>query len=206
MRHLTEKCFAVGDASVETLLVQHADFNLHHIEPTRLLVHEMHHILRCQGLTDCSDKRQRTVSRENSSCSVRSTISSANSSRVQRAGPAGESDHATATSNASSRPVSLRLAPTRGASLNAAARPCSTNRRLARYTVDVPTPTVAAIVASPRPCSAASRICIQSIMTSVQRYSYLCTMNLTGSRRLCPGEWELGRRSMDLAGAGQPLR
>ena len=79
--------------------------------------------------------------------------------QLQRARPASGSEHATATSNASSHPVSLRSAPTRGASLNAASNPCSTNRRLVRYTVDVPTPTVAATIASPWPCSAASSIC-----------------------------------------------
>ena len=63
--------------------------------------------------------------------------------------PTGGSEHATATSNVSSRPVSLRLDPTRGCSLNAISRPSSTNRRLVRYTVDVPTPTVVAIAASP---------------------------------------------------------
>ena len=63
--------------------------------------------------------------------------------------PTGGSEHATATSNVSSRPVSLRLDPTRGCSLNAISRPSSTNRRLVRYTADVPTPTVVAIAASP---------------------------------------------------------
>ena len=110
---------------------------------------EMHHILRCQGLTDCSPKRRRTVSRESSSCSVRCTISSAGSSSVQRARPAGGSEHATATSNVSSRPVSLRLDPARGCSLNAISRHFSRNRRLVRYTVDVRIPTVVPIAAMP---------------------------------------------------------
>lgn len=46
-------------------------------------------------------------------------------------------------------PGSLPLAPTRGSSLNATSRPPSTNRRLVRYTVEVPTPTVLAMAASP---------------------------------------------------------
>ena len=44
---------------------------------------------------------------------------------------------------------SLRLAPTRGPSLNVTSTPPSTNRRLVRYTVEVPTPTRAATAASP---------------------------------------------------------
>ena len=119
----------------------------------------MHHILHCQGLSACSAKRRRTVSRDRSSCSVRCTISPANNSSVQRARPGGGSEHATATSNVSSRPLSLRLAPSRGASLNTVSRHPSTNRRLMRYTVEVPTSTVAAIAASLWPCSAANRIC-----------------------------------------------
>ena len=38
-------------------------------------------------------------------------------------------------------------------------RPTSTKRRLVRYTVEVPAPTVCAIIASGCPCSAANRIC-----------------------------------------------
>ena len=37
MRHLVAKGFAVGNAPVKTLLVQHPDFDFHHIEPTRVL-------------------------------------------------------------------------------------------------------------------------------------------------------------------------
>ena len=41
----------------------------------------MPHILRCQGLTDCSANRRRTVSRETCSCPLRTTISSASNSK-----------------------------------------------------------------------------------------------------------------------------
>src|SRR5207248_502974 len=54
---------------------------------------------------------------------------------------------------------SLRLAPGRGSSLSAASRLPSTKRRLVRYTVEPPTPTLPAIASSLAPASAASRIC-----------------------------------------------
>src|ERR1700751_5204310 len=66
---------------------------------------------------------------------------------------------AVATSKASSLPVSLRSAPGRGSSLSARSRLPSTKRRLVRYTVEPPTPTLLAIASSPAPASAASKIC-----------------------------------------------
>ena len=78
------------------------------------------------------DSRRRTVSCEKSSCSVRTTISPSNNSNVQCARPVGGPEPAIATDNASSRPVGLRRAPTRGTSLDAASRPRSTNRRQVR--------------------------------------------------------------------------
>jgi hypothetical protein len=73
-----------------------------------------------------------TVSREMSSCWVSLTSSSAKSSRVQRARPSGGFEQAVATSRASSLPESLRAAPGRGSSRNAASRLPSTKRRLVR--------------------------------------------------------------------------
>ena len=112
-----------------------------------------------QGLRSFSAKRRRTVSRDRLSCSVSLTISPASSSSVQRARPAGGLEQAVATSSASSLPVSLRSAPGRGSSLSARSRLPSTKRRLVRYTVEPPTPTLAAISSSLTPASAASRIC-----------------------------------------------
>src|SRR3979409_1820340 len=66
---------------------------------------------------------------------------------------------AVATNRASSLPVSLRSAPGRGSSLSARSRLPSTKRRLVRYTVEPPTPTLLAISSSPPPASAASKIC-----------------------------------------------
>jgi len=57
------------------------------------------------------------------------------------------------------RPESLRPAPGRGSSLSAASRLPNTKRRLVRYTVDPPTPTLTAIASSLTPASAASKIC-----------------------------------------------
>src|SRR5262249_20217804 len=73
--------------------------------------------------------------------------------------PAGGLEQAVATSSASSVPLSLRAAPGRGSSLSAASRLPSTKRRLVRYTVEPPTPTVVAITSSLAPPSAASSIC-----------------------------------------------
>ena len=56
---------------------------------------------------------------------------------------------AVATNKASSLPVSLRSAPGRGSSLSARSRLPSTKRRLVRYTVEPPTPTLLAISSSP---------------------------------------------------------
>ena len=41
MRKFTAKGVAVFNAPVQALLTQHPDFNLHHIEPTRVLGHEV---------------------------------------------------------------------------------------------------------------------------------------------------------------------
>ena len=80
------------------------------------------------------------------------TIASASSSSVQRARPAGGLEQAVATSRASSLPVSLRSAPGRGSSLSARSRLPSTKRRLVRYTVEPPTPTLSGdiLIAHPR--------------------------------------------------------
>ena len=92
----------------------------------------MHHMSLRQGLSSFSANRRRTVSRETLSCAVSLTISSANSSRVQRARPTGGLEQAVATSRASSLPESLRRAPGRGSSLSAASRLPSTKRCLVR--------------------------------------------------------------------------
>src|ERR1700732_702714 len=81
------------------------------------------------------------------------------SSSVQRARPSGGLVQAVATSKASSLPVSLRFAPGRGSSLSARSKLPSTKRRLVRYTVEPPTPTLLAISSSLAPASAASKIC-----------------------------------------------
>src|SRR4051812_1627548 len=83
----------------------------------------------------------------------------ASRSRVQRARPSGGLAQAVATSRASSLTVSLRFAPGRGSSLSARSRLPSTKRRLIRYAVEPPTPTLLAISSSPAPASAASKIC-----------------------------------------------
>ena len=80
---------------------------------------------------------------ESVSCAVRRTISSASSSSVQRARPAGGFEHATATSIASSPTSSLRGARAGAARSSARSKPSSTKRCLVRYTVDVPTATLA---------------------------------------------------------------
>src|SRR5215831_10534881 len=67
-------------------------------------------------------------------CSVSRTSSSANSSSVQRARPAGGPEQAVATSKASSLPDSLRPAPGRGSSPSAASRLPSTKRIHGRTT------------------------------------------------------------------------
>jgi len=72
------------------------------------------------------------VSDEIESWCVSRTISSARSSSVQRARPAGGFVQAVATSSASSLTESLRSAPGRGSSLSASSNPSSTNRRLVR--------------------------------------------------------------------------
>src|SRR5437899_2062986 len=89
----------------------------------------------------------------------RLTIAPASRSSVQRARPSGGLAQAVATSRASSLTVSLRSAPGRGSSLSARSRLPSTKRRLIRYTVEPPTPTLLAISSSPAPASAASKIC-----------------------------------------------
>src|SRR6202047_803710 len=119
----------------------------------------MHHMSLRQGLRSFSASRRRTVSCDRLLCSVSLTIAPASNSRVQRARPFGGLAQAVATSKASSLPVSLRSAPGRGSSLSARSRLPSTKRRLVRYTVDPPTPTLAAISSSLTPASAASRIC-----------------------------------------------
>src|SRR5271156_1983732 len=119
----------------------------------------MHHMSLRQGLRSFSAKRRRTVSCDRLLCSVSLTIAPANSSSVQRAQPSGGLAQAVATSKASSLPVSLRSAPGRGSSLSARSRLPSTKRRLVRYTVEPPTPTLLAISSSLAPASAASKIC-----------------------------------------------
>src|SRR5258708_164695 len=119
----------------------------------------MHHMSFRHGFRSFSARRGRTVSRDSPACSVNLTISPASNSNVQRARPAGGLAQAVATSRASSLPLSLRAPPGRGSSLSAASRLPSTKRRLVRYTVEPPTPTVLAISSSPAPASAASRIC-----------------------------------------------
>src|SRR5450631_4089720 len=118
----------------------------------------MHHIFRSQGLRSSSSRRRRTVSRDNSSCSVSSTIAPASRSSVHRLRPSGGLEQTVATSNAVSLPDSLRGAPGRASSLSASSRLPSTNRRLVRYTVDPPGETLLAMASSLTPASAASRI------------------------------------------------
>src|ERR1700693_5489451 len=119
----------------------------------------MHHMSLRHGLRSFSPSRRRTVSRERRSCSVSLTSSSPNSSRLQRARPSGGLEQAVATSRASSLPESLRDAPRRGSSLNASSGLPTTKRRLVRYTVEPPTPTLVAMSSSLAPASAASKIC-----------------------------------------------
>src|SRR5215831_12391392 len=119
----------------------------------------LHHIFLRQGCSLLSARRRRTVSRETLSCSVSLTRALANRFSVQRARPSGGLEQAVATNSASSLPVSLRPAPGRGSSLSAASRLPSTKRRLVRYTVEPPTPTLLAISSSLAPASAASKIC-----------------------------------------------
>jgi hypothetical protein len=83
---------------------------------------EMHHMSWRHGLSSFSAKRRRTVSGEMLPCTVSRTSSSANSSKVQRARPAGGREQAVSTSRASSLPDSFRRAPGRGSSLSAASR------------------------------------------------------------------------------------
>ena len=127
-----------------------------------------HHIFLRHGLRSFSPRRRRTVSRDRLSCPVSFTISSASSSSVQRARPAGGFEQAVATSRASSLPVSLRSAPGRGCSFSACSRLPSTNRCLVRYTVEPPTRTLAAIWSSFTPASAASRICARLTFRDVR--------------------------------------
>src|SRR5205823_7046517 len=98
-----------------------------------------------------SARRRRTVSCDRLLCSVSLTIAPAKSSNVQRAQPSGGLAQAVATSRASSLTVSLRSAPGRGSSLSARSRLPSTKRRLIRYTVEPPTPTLLAISSSLAP-------------------------------------------------------
>src|SRR6202451_3221226 len=118
----------------------------------------MHHISLRQGLRPFSASRRRTVSPDRLSCPVSLTMASAKISTAQRARPSGGFPQAVATSKASSLPVSLRSAPGRGSSLSARSRLPSTKRRLVRYTVEPPTPTLLAISSSLQPASAASNI------------------------------------------------
>ncbi len=87
------------------------------------------------------------VCREMRVCAVSATIASASNASVQLDRPAGGVEQAVAINNASSVAANFRAPSGRGSSASAAARPSSTNRRLVRYTVDVPTCTVHAIVA-----------------------------------------------------------
>src|ERR1700722_11632140 len=109
----------------------------------------MHHMSLRQGLRSFSARRRRTVSCDRLLCSVSLIIAPASSSSVQRARPSGGLAQAVATSMASSLPVSLRSAPGRGSSLSARSRLPSTKRRLVRYTVEPPTPTLLLFVAGP---------------------------------------------------------
>ena len=81
--------------------------------------------------------------------------------RQQLQRPAGQTSgglaQAVATSNASSLSDSLRDAPSRGSSCNAAGRLPSTKRRFVRWTVEVPTPTPSAITSSLVPASASEQ-------------------------------------------------
>src|SRR5690348_4747961 len=105
----------------------------------------IHHMSLRQGLRSFSARRRRTVSCDRLLCSVSLTIAPASSFSVQRARPFGGLAQAVDTSKASSLPVSLRSAPGRGSSLSARSRLPSTKRRLVRYTVEPPTPTLPAI-------------------------------------------------------------
>src|SRR3981189_1606680 len=133
----------------------------------------MHHMSLRHGLRWFSARRRRTVSREMLSCSVSLTSSSANSSRVQRARPSGGLEQAVAISRASSLPESLRDAPGRGTSLNASSRLPTKKRRLVRYTVDPPTPTLIAMSSSPAPASTASKICARLSLRAACRSAVL---------------------------------
>src|SRR5882762_7574961 len=143
----------------------------------------MHHMSLRQGLSSFSARRRRTVSRETLSCSVSLTNSPARSSSVQRARPLGGLEQAVATSRASSLPESLRSAPGRGSSLSAASRLPSTKRRLVRYTVEPPTPTLAAMFSSLAPASAASNILralelARRLLASAQKRREFATLGL----------------------------
>src|SRR6476620_8228181 len=108
----------------------------------------MHHMSLRQGLRSFSARRRRTVSCDRLVWSVSLTIAPASSLSVQRERPFGGLAQAVATNKASSLPVSLRSAPGRGSSLSARSRLPSTKRRLVRYTVEPPTPTLRAISSS----------------------------------------------------------
>ena len=114
--------------------------------------------LRRDGLRSASAKRRRTVSRDRLSCAVSLTISPAS-----RCSAWGAARRRVCAGGRYQQGFLLagQLAFGAGArsSLRARSRLPSTNRRLVRYTVEPPTPTLAAISSSPTPASAASRIC-----------------------------------------------
>ena len=58
----------------------------------------MHHTFFCDGFSWFSASRRRIVSDDSDACFVSRTIASASSASVQRARPAGGSEHAVATS------------------------------------------------------------------------------------------------------------
>ena len=99
----------------------------------------IHHILRCQGLRACSASAGAPSHMRPPHGRCAGGPRQPVNSRVQRARPDGGSEHVTATSKVTWRPLSFRFAPSRGSSFNAAFRHPSTKRRLTRYTVEIPT-------------------------------------------------------------------
>src|ERR1039458_8114062 len=146
----------------------------------------IHHISLRHGLRSFSAKRRRTVSRDMLSCSVSLTIAPADSSSGQGARPSGALEQAVATRRASSLPESLRPAPGRGSSLSAPSRLPSTKRRLVRYTVEPPTPTLVAMSSSLVPASAARKICARLSL----RTECLPPLRSAVSSALCLAEFD----------------